>query len=296
MPKYPGWMKPILKSHSTRTWTPTREELSKRKLPEFVILRGSRYLETSLKYHLPNEYKKLIKIEEAIETYRPKGDIIPGDPVKLSKAYRARVILLRKILKEHPALRRRMLSRMVRRYLIDEPGTQITFEKRHTITDSTLYDLLTRLKLHPTDFLEVGAAFDSHGRDLPDDIAPVRESREFFGKKGIDMRFTAADIVPIEKPRQRRYLKEGITALQWDYRKRPLYTGTGIKQFDVIRMANVTRHQSRTELIQTIQVLRQSLKPNGVLVIKNDGDGLTDEKFYQKQFRRGRWILHEIST
>ncbi len=297
MPKISAWLQPILHMHPTRRMKTIRQRLAITRFSD-SLLRKEGPLVKRLLPRNSLELARVHQLETNIEQARPRGPPYAreGNLADYKRAVREWTKYLRSLL-ENPKLRRRLFGYLTSSYLSVGAGTQITFAYRHGDTDQRLHQLLLQLKQHPTSFLDVGAAFESYNYEgLPDDLAPLQESKQFFDEKGIRMKYTAADIVPISREKQHQFRGQGITALTWDYRERPLYQTRGqVRQFSIIRMANVSRHQTRTEFRKTVQVLLQSLEPNGLLIIKNSGDGLTDEAFYQKKRVQGNWILVKTS-
>lgn len=314
MPRNPRWMSTVLRNHPLRTIRPLSSILRRGSIPTKVVRHDHRVFLELVRGRFPSEYERLsaLKVrEEGIFRSIPHSEFAyleafsksRSDPVtfdrgiaskrrQLELAARAVDRYTQSLLRRHPDLRAKFKTKMLRKYA-DLAGTQITWKGRHTETDKHLFSLVQRLGMSPTSFLEVGAAFDSRMEIepyLPDGIAPVKETRELFENEGIRMKYVAADLAPIGKKEQLEYLKGGITAISWDYRKRPLALGGKIRQFSIIRMANVSRHQTRSEFVETVNVLLKSLEPNGILIIKNTQE-FQDEVFYQKKQVKGNWKL-----
>lgn len=315
MPRYRSWIDRVLKNHPGYRF---RNVLAKPKkkvtAPKFSDNTFD-FLVKLIRGRHRAEFVELKKRLDLVEATRPPSSelaflkhsstagseqrsmLFAQHPVAVKEAERyARLLLSR-----FPDLQKRMLSREVARY--DETnGTQITWSNRHAKMDSRLLRVLSQLKVKPRSFLEAGAAFNSRsngmGMDpLPDWLAPTRQTKDFLTMHSLPVRVVAADIVPISKVDQQLYLKSGISALQWDYRKRPLYGRTGKpEQFGLIRFTNVSRHQSRGEFRQTLRILFQCLEPNGILLIANDLNRSYDEVYYQKKNVRGKWTLVQVAS
>ncbi|MFH1750182.1 MAG: hypothetical protein ABH863_00730 [Candidatus Micrarchaeota archaeon] len=302
MPHTPEWMAQILERHPTRNYRIPNVRVISRRIPDSILLAEEGAHLQELFRHLPEAHSKLEALRQAIEKARPKGPPYAreGNFAEHARARRAWADHLRALLVQHPQVRQRFISYLESRR--SEATAQVTWAGRHRETDETLRTLFYRLNFQPSSFLEVGAAFHSRSDiepRLPDDLAPVYEAKQFFDEQGFPMKYTAADIVPISKDEQQRHIKRGVFPITWDYRRRPLYRAQGkVKQFSVIRMANVSRHQTREEFRRTLRVLLQSLEPNGILVIKNQGEGLKhafykDEVYYQKVKHR-TWKLSRV--
>lgn len=217
-------------------------------------------------------------------------------------------------LKAHPEIRKRFLRKGYTRALMQQRFYGQTEKNRLLHVDSLVSGIIREQGLHPTSFLDIGAAFQpipmrSYDK-APEPAQTTIDARNFFKSQGHEMKFYAVDVVPLaedpaeSKQKRGELISKGVLAFQKDYRT----TGFS-RKYSIVRLANVSANQSRKEFVETVTRAVEALEPNGLLIVYNEtsralAPGLDmmqvpgrDLGIYQKTVDRGtthlRQIMHE---
>jgi len=207
--------------------------------------------------------EKLLKSEDraAHETLMGFSDELrrkPGSPSVWSR----RDAWLLDYLEKKPRIKRKYFKALYKHGYVHGFNQQ-THNWRLSIVDELVVKTIKELHLKPKSFLDVGAAFQP--KDLPPAIT-TSNTRIAFKFNKLRLRYHAIDVVPIERAKQLEFLKkERIFARQVDYVHHPI-----VGKYSIIRLADVSVHQSKAEFEATLKHLFGALEMNGLLVIYNE--------------------------
>jgi hypothetical protein len=281
-----SWSKLLLRNHYSRPKAKPKIELWYANRRGYHPGNAGVYLEKLLKSEDRAAHETLVGFSNEL---RHK----PGSPIVWSR----RDKWLLDYLEKNPKIKRKYFKALYK-HGYAQGFNQQTNNWRLSDVDYLMVKTVKELHLKPKSFLDVGAAFQA--KDCPPALT-TSNARTAFKFHKFRMRYHAIDVVPIERAKQLELLKkEKIFARQVDYVHQPI-----IGKYSIIRFANVSMHQGRTEYEATLKHIFDALEMNGLLVIYNEtgrpaypGTNFQlptyETGIYQKVVERGKPTLKTI--